>query len=89
MHRSESSDVLGFAEKYSYAVAAGAESTCNKAFRERSHSLGRPVIRVLGRYAVILEPFVRKLAEQICYKRAREHSCRNGYAVIKYIIHNC
>ena len=85
----ELEEQVGFAEKYRYAVAACAESTCNKAFRERSHSLGRPVIMVLGRYAVILEPFVRKLAEQICYKRAREHSCRNGYAVIKYIIHNC
>ena len=88
MHRSENINVLDFAEIDSYAIASCAENTSNKAFRKRSHSLGRPVIRVFWRYAVILEPFVRKLTEQICNKRAREHSCRNGNAIIKYIIHN-
>ena len=78
MHGFEGVDICLFAEKYRSTVAYGAENSSNKALRKRSHSLGWPVIRIFGRYAVILKPFVGKFPEQICNQCACEHTCHNG-----------
>ena len=78
MHGSEVLDVVNSAEINGYAIACNAERSSNKALRERSHALGWPVIRVFGRYTVILKPLVGKFPEQICNQCACEHTCHNG-----------
>ena len=88
MHGSEVSDIVRAAEKDRQTVACSAENSGNKAFRERSHSLGRPVLRVFRRYTVILKPFVGDYPEQICTERACKHSGHDSQNVVDCYIHN-
>ena len=88
MHGFEQINVLIFAEIDRNTVADRAESRRNDTFRERSHPLRRPVIRVLRRYAVILQPLVGKPPEKICNERTCEHARNYSENIIKYVFHN-
>ena len=88
MDRSERIDIDVLAEENRNAIADNAENNGNKAFRIRSHPLGRSVIRIVRAYAVILQPFIGENPEKPSDQGTSDDACHNGKNVINRYIHN-